>query len=229
MNILTISDLHGRDTWKQENLHNYDLIIFLGDYCDSLEYKSYHIFDNLQNIINLKEKYGNKIILLWGNHDIQYLFAGKYQCSGYREEDMLQLNNLFKLNKQKFQLAFQYNNYIWSHAGIHKGWWNLWIKDKGKIKHGENIADTLNRLFNEQYEPIFHCGIWRGGKHKVGGPLWLDRNEMGVKPIEGYHQIVGHTPTKKRRIVTITNFKNKNTSITYTDNENFENYKLDIE
>jgi hypothetical protein len=90
------------------------------------------------------------------------------------------------------------------------------------------LVDTLNRLFLEKYQPIFHVGRWRHGRDKVGGPLWLDRNEMKNKPIIGYHQIVGHTPTKKDKIVRIDNFKDKNTSITYCDNNNVENYELTI-
>jgi hypothetical protein len=37
-------------------------------------------------------------------------------------------------------------------------------------------------------------GHHRGGHDDVGGPLWADKIETYTKPLNGYHQIVGHTP-----------------------------------
>lgn len=237
---ITIADLHGRDYFIYEDFDNYDLIIFLGDYVDSYDLNNYIILQTLERVLELKEKYGDKVILLWGNHDIHYLFNGKYECSGFREEMLPDLYKIFNDNKHHFKLAHQVKNYLWTHAGVHRGFYNQYIAPK--VQEGETLADTLNRLFDEEYEPIFHCGVWRSGKKPVGGPLWLDKNEMGTKPVMGYHQIVGHTNNikttnnikyqkyfdKKKLIQRIDNFKGNDTSITYCDNDNQENYELII-
>lgn len=225
--VLVVADTHGDNVmWAFEDYNKYDKIVFLGDYVDSFTLDDNIILNNLNEIIKLKKNNPNKFILLWGNHDVHYLFKGKYKSSGYRDSMENNLYNIFNENIDLFQLSYQIKNYLFIHAGVHRGWYNLWIKDKNKNLENETLSETLNRLFDEHYEPIFHCGVWRGGQHKVGGPLWLDKNEMGRKPIIGYHQIVGHNQLKKRKIQH-TDFKN-DTSITYCDTGNYENYELII-
>lgn len=245
--ILTIGDVHGFDTWKvllnyfcpdeqETNIHLYDYIIFIGDYVDEFELSDTQIYKNLVEIIKLKKKYPKKVILLWGNHDIQYLLGyKKHGCSGYRTSMWSQLNQLFTENENLFQLAFQYKTYLWSHAGVHKGWYKYNIENqKYVIRDGEklewleidktgNIADILNFCFETKHEPIFDCSWSRGGRKKVGGPLWADKNETYKKPLENYNQIVGHT-----RVDNIKHYNNYkgNTSITYIDcmNMKYNNY-----
>lgn len=225
MKIYSLGDVHGRDIWFYKDYSKFDKVIFIGDYVDNIEIKDSKIIENLENIIQFKKDNIDKVILLWGNHDIQYI--GKDQCSGFNSRIYKNLNKLFIENKNLFQLSYQIKNYLWIHAGIHSGWWNLWIRDKKKIKKGENVADTLNRLFIEDYDPIFHCGVYRGGPDRVGGPLWLDKREL-MKPLKNYHQIVGHNRLKDRKIKHISqNFKGE-TSITLIDTENNENYELEL-
>jgi predicted MPP superfamily phosphohydrolase len=227
MKICSTGDIHGRDYWKYEDYSKFDKVIFVGDYVDSFDIDGKQQYINLFNIINFKKDNMNGVVLLWGNHDIHYYKLGKHKCIGFNEKYAKDFNELFVENQDLFQLSYQIDNYVWTHAGIHRGWWDMFIKDKNKIQEGENVADTLNRLFKENYEPIFHCGIWRSGRHHVGGPLWLDKNEA-TKPIVDYHQIVGHNILKDRKIQCVSqNFKG-DTSITFIDTENCENYELEI-
>ena len=59
----------------------------------------------------------------------------------------------------------------------------------------ENIAEELNYAFACRLECIFDVDWFRGGSKRIAGPLWLDRKRGMDKPLYGYHQIVGHTPT----------------------------------
>jgi len=154
---LTVGDIHGRICWKEIDPGNYDYIVFVGDYLDSFDVKNYDMFINLVDIIDFKKKYPDKVILLWGNHDLYYYFGGmrRHWCSGGRPEMIYDCGDLLRTNRRLFQAAFQIENYIWTHAGIHLGWYNKYIKNQ--IEPDDfNLADTLNRLFEMNYDPLFN-------------------------------------------------------------------------
>ena len=246
---ITIGDLHGKDIWKKcadlETLSKtsgleteYDKYIFIGDYVDSFDKTDKETLDNLQNIILLKKNYPDKIILLWGNHDLPYYLGYKgHECSGHR---MLQahenLNNIFESNKDLFQMAFQIKNHLWTHAGIHKGWYNdRFLKTiDNDIEYGvltDTMAEQLNKSFERNDDCLFDVGYARGGSQTIGGPFWLDKMNLH-KPLEGYHQVVGHSKVKYIRTDKAEQLAGnpENTSVTFTDCldtiESF--YKLEI-
>lgn len=220
MNIITIGDIHGVDKWKLINPDHYDYIIFIGDYVDAFDISNVIIKANLLDIISFKKKYNDKVVLLWGNHDLQYRYLGvsKYGCSGFRPESMYDLNKIFTDNDNLFQMSFQINNYLWNHAGIHKGWYEYRFKkalDKKPTiyENCNSISEQLNKAFEVKESCLFDVGHIRGGYMDVGGPFWSDKTESYTKPLEGYHQIVGHTKVKD----ILTNKIDDDTSITYTD------------
>jgi len=223
MKILTIGDVHGRNLWKNAGDINellladfqpeYDKYVFLGDYCDSFTKSNVEIIHNLKEIIEFKKRYNDNVILLWGNHEMHYLTTNKkHQCSGFRGTMWFDLNEIFRENYKLFQLAYQHNNYLFTHAGVHKGWYKFKFKEYDTQK---TLADSLNFQFERNLDILFDVGFMRGGLNKVGGPLWLDKEHGCRKPLDGYHQIVGHTHTKK----IITCRKDKNTTITFCDNQ----------
>ncbi|MBK6966908.1 MAG: hypothetical protein IPH20_24150 [Bacteroidales bacterium] len=60
MKTITIGDLHGRRTWKNIHPDDYDLIVFLGDYVDSLWVDSTTILNNFHDIIGFKKSHPQK-------------------------------------------------------------------------------------------------------------------------------------------------------------------------
>jgi hypothetical protein len=219
--ILTIPDLHGKTNWKSVFDPYFDHIVFLGDYFDAFDDENKtntDMIDNILRIIELKKNYPDKVILLWGNHELHYLFTPtEYQTSGFRMGLYPVLHQLLNRDKNLFQYAFQIKNYIWTHAGIHIGWWNFRFKGDNE----KNISDQLNETFlqkkqgihDPKVETLMDCGIKRWGSEKVGGPLWADKTEMWLKGIPGYNQIVGHS--KVFNIVTSP--VKKDASITFCD------------
>lgn len=233
MKIKTIGDIHGSTLWEdiKSEIDTLDLIIFLGDYVDSFDISNKRIFDNLVNIINFKKEYPDKVVLLVGNHDVMYALApahvnNPYWCSGYRPDMHVDLYELFQENKDLFQLAYQYKNYLWTHAGVHQGWWDC---DYPFAKEDlSDIAVQLNRSFDCRLKEIFQVGWYRGGIYDVGGPLWVDRRKSIRKPLRGLHQIVGHSRVDKIQTFDV----DDNTSITFCDclqSNNPEFYELNIE
>jgi hypothetical protein len=216
MNIITIGDLHGSKAWKKVDLKAWDHVIFMGDYVDSFIYKDKEILENLMEVIGLKKDNPEKIVLLWGNHDVAYFFKGRspHGCSGFRHSMLPALFVLFSQNKGLFRLAWQLHNYLWTHSGIVQRWYSNYA-EHAVIPEDVNLAGTLNRLFDEYYLPLFHVGPMRGGYDKDSGPFWADYAETIKDPLTGYHQIVGHTHT--RNGILHYEHPDENTSVTYTD------------
>ena len=250
LKFATSGDIHGFPHWEvlKNEVDNYDYIVFIGDYVDEYDLSDSKIYINLVNILNFKKDYPDKVVLLWGNHEIQYLFynKSKYLCAGYRSSMFLQLFQLFTHNRKHFQLAFQIENYLWTHAGVSHGWYTNRLKKKHVKRNGridknflniepedKNLADTLNRLFELNADAIHDISFLRGGRCHVGGPLWAHKTELYSKPLPGYHQIVGHTAVKD--IKHYNHYKGTDTSTTFVDClENIENieepfYKIKIE
>jgi len=228
MKHIAIGDLHGRDTWQNVNTRSYHKVIFLGDYADSYTLSDLAILDNLKRIIALKKRQPEKIELLLGNHDAHYLHFPRFQCSGFRPSMQRELTALFQKNADLFRIAYQKNNYLFTHAGITNNWYNELMRApvlREICEREENIAAQLNRLEVTTHRgTLYDAGIERGG-YGYGGPLWADLKETFTDMLHGYHQIVGHTRVDEIHTVTYTG-----RSITYADvlttKEQF--YEIDI-
>jgi len=232
MKILTIGDVHGRDLWKKlgdinelllgDFIPEYDKYVFLGDYCDSFTIANDKILQNLKDIINFKKRYPNNVELLWGNHEMHYLYHGtRYQCTGFRGTMWFDLNEIFRENYNLFKLAYQCDNYLFTHAGIHKGWYKFKFEQYDTF---DTISESLNYHFDHKLDVLFDIGYIRGGLNKVGGPLWLDKNLGYKKPLNGYHQIVGHTHINEIKTYII----NNDTTITFCDNQKDKVYDKNL-
>lgn len=218
MHFLSCGDVHGRNYWKTIDPAKYDKIIFVGDYLDSFNVSNSDILSNLFDLIEFKKTHPDKVVLLLGNHDLWYWFGGipSHRCSGVRPDMLWDVADLFIRNRKLFQVAYQYENYIWSHAGIHIGWYKNFIENK--IEPGDiNLADTINRLFEINYKPLFNVSWLRGGVSREGGIFWADKRETCRKPLPGYHQIVGHSPVSDIKTITVKYKKRPHASITYVD------------
>ena len=85
MKLILIPDVHGRTFWKEpvrKHIDDYDKVVFLGDYLDSypdewkdVEHTREDDINNMLEIIDLKAKYKEKVVLLKGNH--KNIFAKK--------------------------------------------------------------------------------------------------------------------------------------------------------
>jgi len=192
MKIITIGDLHGLGNWKNVDPEKYDKIIFLGDYLDSETVGDEDMVRNFTEIIAFKYERFDKVILLVGNHEVSYLDP-RYRSTGWRPVLADIVVELLLNYSDVFKIAWQHGNYLWSHAGIHQGFYQQRILSE--VTEDESLSDTLQRLYERGYPPIFEIGYARGGSRKnTGGPLWLDKKLLIKKPMKGYHQVVGHTP-----------------------------------
>lgn len=219
MKFCLIPDLHGLTDWEVvKNIPNIDKYIFLGDYVDSFHISNMQILENLKNIIKFKLENPEQVECLFGNHCIQYAFSPHYRCSGFRPEMLTDLKMLFETNRNIFNIAYQHNNYLFTHAGVCQKW--LEFARHSLTKWGlnddlSNIGEIMNKVSrtNDNWE-LHLVGEIRGGlRYDVGGPTWADKSETENDLISNFHQFVGHTPVPAIETV----YKDLNTSITYLD------------
>lgn len=220
MSIRTVSigDIHGNDRWKDlvdlrdmENETNYipqyDKYIFLGDYVDSFDKTNVEIIENLKDLISLKKKYPEHIILLIGNHDMQYISHDMiHRCTGHRPLMMVDLHELFSLNASLFSFSYQIESTIWTHGGITKLWYDIFVKEETFDKN-ISLSDNLNNHYEMQYTGLFAIGYRRGGYNITGGPLWADKKELENSPLPNYTQILGHNPSNSIEIIEGADYK----------------------
>lgn len=219
---ITIGDLHGKDLWKNIEFDKSKKFIFLGDYVDSYDISNEKILSNLIEIIEFKKKYSNNVILLLGNHDIAYL-KKEGNVSGYRYDMLFDLYDIFSKNINLFQMSYENDGCLWTHAGVHKGWWSIYgepilngkkiVQFSHLINNNTSVSDLINMMFEFNYDPLYMVSLNRGGRHKISGPLWADKIEIYKKPLDGYHHIVGHNEVKNIK----THIINKTTKVTFCD------------
>lgn len=225
MKIGIIGDLHCSSIWKMFVTNHTDIEkwIFIGDYVDSFELTDNEMINNLADIIQYKKDNTDRVVLLLGNHDIQYRYFPDYRCSGFRAGIQPTITHLFQENKNLFQIAYQYKNYLFTHAGVSTKWYK-WMKDIfqeiDEKFFPENLAESINFINDTKDAWFLHSvGQKRGGMRGFyGGPTWADKDETMEGIIPNYHQVVGHTPHKE--ITKVTKFMGReleDRSITYID------------
>jgi hypothetical protein len=206
MKCVAIGDIHGRDKWKKiaEKVDQYDKIIFNGDYVDSYDKTDEEIIINLAEIIDFKKANPEKVELLLGNHDMMYFHLGNqwYNCSGFRPGTAVALHQMFMDNKDLFNVAWQHDNHLFTHAGVCNGWYNKFktvIDDVATKFETKNLAETFNHMHRMSIGIVLaQVGYVRGGdRYDKGGIFWADRRETMNESLIGYHQVVGHTPIER--------------------------------
>ena len=219
---LILPDVHGRDFWinpVEEVLKNREShVVFLGDYLDPYpdEWESDTVsrmdalqlcrsvaLDRFKQILDLKRKHPDRVTLLLGNHDCGYAIGSDICDCRTDRGNRSEIESLFQDNRELFQIAEDCHlggkYYIFSHAGILKGWarhiWKTAVDEPGF-----RVTDRLNNAwFVQDYSILNWLGEydqyrgWDGSQY--GSPVWSDiRSWMRVTPEETFgYNICGHT------------------------------------
>ena len=142
LRILTFGDTHGRGVWEdvieKEGIENLDLIIFLGDYFTSREGIPVEFQEaNFRRIVEFKNRYPDKVVLLRGNHDME---ACKYywsECNPWHNSTWVADNKDWFL--ENTQWLIQIDDVVFSHAGITQRWYEDMRKKYPEITCFEDI------------------------------------------------------------------------------------------
>ena len=200
--ILVVPDVHGRIFWK-EPVKKYtaavDKVIFLGDYLDPYEDEdglADDIFENLMEIVNLKQDNMDKVVLLKGNHDQHYASERFEELSGGTRMDYQNWNKYhqaFAEYKGLFQIThLELINgmpYVFSHAGLTLYWlkkvneyvWKLF--DNHISVADPDIIERINLLDDNGRGQDMLAVIGRYRTligEKTGSVLWADIEEHAI-------------------------------------------------
>ena len=218
--ILVIPDVHGRSFWKTpcKDISKYDKVVFLGDYVDPYNHEGINTptaIQGLKDIIEFTKNNREKVILLLGNHDMPYFDLDYKNLSFYHSRYSSQYHNeiedVFRADKDLFQIAYSFDDILFTHAGCNWIWIDLNfggdMHARYKIENISDFAVTLNGLLEskEGLKKLFRIGEERGGRDKAASCIWCDVSEMHwtfdaldnpdfhKRDIFNFKQVFGHT------------------------------------
>lgn len=199
MKTLILGDIHGRNIWKdiiESEKDNLTHIIFMGDYFDSFDIPGIDQLHNFKEIIRFKEETDIKVTMLLGNHDHHYIIPNE-RYAGFQPAIEWDVVSVLKENQKHLQIAYQSDNFIFTHAGISPVWLDKQIPAWSK----SNAVELINELY--QFQPqkfnfsTLQYDAYGDSIHQ--GPLWI-RERALMKSNKGddgfnknYIQVVGHT------------------------------------
>ncbi|HOV34890.1 MAG TPA: metallophosphoesterase [Candidatus Dojkabacteria bacterium] len=197
MKILQIADLHGKDVWKKivERHPDADKIVFTGDYWDSFDISFERQKWNFQDVIEFKQKEGDRVVLLTGNHDFHYFrecLAVGEKYSGFQTAKAHLITLEIEPHRGILQMAFSHENFLFTHAGVTQ----TFINNVGLVDSA-NIAKDLNDLFAAKPLSFVFEGYDSYGDDVTQGPLWVRPRSLEADMLPSWIHIVGHTRVRK--------------------------------
>lgn len=179
-------------------------IVFLGDYLDPYPWEGItpgESTEMLQEIIDLKRKRPEEVILLLGNHDMGYLDPDINFC---RRDHFGALKNrrILEDNLDLFQMAHvetvSGTPVLFTHAGVSVSW-----ADRHRDVFADGTFDPggFNAMLHDParrnilYTILAEAAYMRGGDSPSGSPVWADLDEYlaGERLLPGYFHIFGHS------------------------------------
>ena len=202
--IIVIGDVHHRREWEQviKQEKTWDKIIFIGDYFDSFDIPHTEGIYNFNKILEFKKKHPNEVVLLLGNHDIQYL-PGAEMVSGYegKYKHDIQALLLPAIENKLVQMAHLEGKVLFSHAGISKTFVERLSDELVDISYetDEQIVSMLNDAL--LYKPLlFDFGVFRDklscndyGDNVFQSCTWIRPTSLCSDIVSEALQVVGHT------------------------------------
>jgi hypothetical protein len=198
--ILIVPDIHGRDFWKPA-LEYTGEVIFIGDYVDHYpqeDFSEENAYEGLQRIVAFKKEFPERVTLLVGNHEFHY-YDMKFQASRFDGKYYEKYHEILTGDTSGlFQMCKQVGKYLFIHAGITKGWYDLHHEEL--LEQGDTLEAQVNGLFRNKPSSFYECSGYRGGWDDFSSPIWADVNELWE---ESEHfasdiiQIIGHTQILK--------------------------------
>ena len=234
MRVLIIPDVHATKNWekvKEIPKENYDYAVFLGDYFDSGLYdrklrmwrsnnKWPEQGENVINIINWIREDPEHRKMLIGNHDFSYISAGHdgANVSGHQNEHKHEIRGIILSNYDVFDLAFECDGWVFSHAGFTYTWrssaihflhqlLDQWPEEGGKRwNEREYNLNFLNDFWHKVshqygddncYQAFDELLDWRGvfsgtGDEPQNSCLWVRPRSLLSDALYP-NQVVGHT------------------------------------
>lgn len=191
MKITVVADSHGSAVplgIARMNLEKSDKIIFLGDFFDHEEKEYNEQKQNFLNVIEFKKQNIEKVVVLIGNHDANYILPDLLK---WQPEHGKEIENLILQNLELIDFAYLENNWLFSHAGFSEVWM------QNQLVCNEISEDLIKFLNNQFHNGVFtnlrFTGLSGYGDEITQNPLWIRPCSLMKSAVCGVNQIVGHT------------------------------------
>ena len=197
MRVLVIPDIHLQD-WmfrvanRIMESYKYDQVVVLGDLVDS------HIYGTdldaykktMEVAASFAKKYRDRIIWLYGNHEIAYIDEEKCLCSGHNSKATEIVNEGLKKIRDnlilEIMVAARIDGVLFSHAGISDSYSYIPVIETDK-EPWRGWDYVTNRINNTRYSELWGPQT----------PIWYRPNYIFLPLNYGNClQIAGHTPSK---------------------------------
>lgn len=196
--IIVISDIHASNRWREMlgRRKEDDEVIFLGDYFDRRGHGPFAAsqVENFLDICAYARKHAQTTLLL-GNHDYNYTPWAKADVSW--EPDARTISAALMANLNMIQIVAIRNNLpkqtIFSHGGLTM----TFMADNG-LREPEEV----NKLWQREPEAFewIPADPYTGKRSNIYGddpwqsPIWARTRALYEDGLQGYDQVVGHTP-----------------------------------
>ena len=199
--LVIIPDVHGRPFWREAvRLRPEEEFIFLGDYLDPYPDEGItgdEALEGLLKVIDLKKRNPDRVTLLWGNHDLHYMYP-EMMGSRYDFGNAERNARLFWDNQTLFKMAYETvaggRRFLFSHAGVGMGWIRQSFPG---LAPEELTAELFNDLvgYPRFMEALGDVSFHRWGNKPWGSMVWADVQEQGYEEnqLPGVVQVFGHT------------------------------------
>lgn len=199
--LIIIPDIHGRPFWRKAVEENpQEAFIFLGDYLDPYPQDGVTVedaFAGLKEIVSFKESHPEMVTLLWGNHDLHYLYP-ELEGSRFDRINAARNADFFTEHQKDFQLAAERivgdDRYLFTHAGVG----GLWVESfLPSLLEDKITATFLNDCMKVSsfIHALSNVSYYRGGPDMYGSCIWADLQEQGelYNQLQSSIQVFGHT------------------------------------
>lgn len=154
MSAIIIPDIHQKTGWKmiKKSADMFDKIFFVGDYYDhhgDAEVQDEEAVKNFLEIIEFKKQYPDKVFLCIGNHELHYL-EGFDAVSNFQSRNYGIFRKALEDNLEYLNVAYEYEDYVISHAGVSAKWYERWLKvaQNKNYPHEGTPLEIINGWFN---------------------------------------------------------------------------------
>lgn len=211
MHYKIFGDIHGRTKWRKyiTDFEN-TTYIFVGDYTDPYEDENIsfkQMYGELKDIVRIKKKHPDNVVLLLGNHDYQYINTMK-ECKRFDLKNCKTLYKFFEKNADLFDVAYNIGEkYFITHAGLSKHFYKQWFDEDYDYEKTPLSVLTykINTLFRNNMDVFcfdFNCCYaddHYGWSH-THSPIWIRPD--GLKESNIFDEY-NKTVTCENRIVQI--------------------------
>ena len=135
--------------------------------------------------------------MLIGNHDHHYFpEIGNTGTSGYQSMFSYQISPVLDANREHLQMAYQMDDFIFSHAGISMDWLKIHGYD-----NETNLIDWVNDMWKYMPRAFKFAGYDPYGDSTISSPIWIRPKSLQKANRDTlrdqFIQVVGHTQQNK--------------------------------